>query len=73
MRPHLGYGDVIYHTPAKVYEFNQNIFLPNLMEKIESVQYSAALAVREHEGEHRVKNIYAELCWESMRYCDPTD
>ena len=45
VRPHLDYGDVIYHIPAKVCEFSQNIFLPNLMEKLESVQYSAALAV----------------------------
>ena len=40
IRPHLDYGDVIYHVPegddgSKSY----------LMEKLESVQYSAALAV----------------------------
>ena len=45
VRPYLDYGDVIYHIPAKVCEFSQNIVLPNLMEKIESVQYSGALAV----------------------------
>ena len=33
VRPHLDYGDVIYHIPAKVCEFSQNIVLPNLMEK----------------------------------------
>ena len=43
VRPHLDYGYVIYHIPAKVCEFSQNIFLPNLMEKLESVQYSATL------------------------------
>ena len=43
--PHLDYGDVLYHNPAKVCEFSNNIFLPHLMEKLESVQYSAALAV----------------------------
>ena len=45
VRPHLDYGDVIYHIPAKICESSQNTFLPNLMEKIESVQYSAALAI----------------------------
>ena len=39
LRPHLGYGDVIYHIPAKVSEFDQN------MEEVEAVQYFAALAV----------------------------
>ena len=45
VRPHLDYGDVIYHIPAKVCDLSQNIVLPNLMDKLESVQYSAALAV----------------------------
>ena len=45
VRPHLDYGDVIYHNPEKICEFSQNITLSNLMEKLESVQYSAALAV----------------------------
>ena len=45
VRPHLEYGDVIYHIPAKVCEFSGNTILSNLMEKLESVQYSAALAV----------------------------
>ena len=62
VRPHLDYGDVIYHIPAKVCEFSQNIVLPNLMEKIESVQYSAALAVT---GTSR-EQLYAELGWGSL-------
>ena len=66
MRPHLDYGDVIYHTPAKVCEFSQNIVLPNLMEKLESVQYSAALAVTgTWRGTSREK-LYAELGWEPL-------
>ena len=47
VRPHLDYGDVIYYIPAKVCEFSQNIILPNLMEKLESLQYSAALNIGE--------------------------
>ena len=45
VRPHLDYGDVIYHIQAKVCEFSNSIILPNLMDKIESVQFSSALAV----------------------------
>ena len=45
VRPHLDYVDVIYHIPAKVCEFSGKVALPSLMEKLESVQYSAALAV----------------------------
>ena len=29
VRSHLDYGDVMYHIPAKVCEFSQNIVLPN--------------------------------------------
>ena len=66
VRPHLDYGDVIYHIPAKLCEFSQNIILPNLMEKLESVQYSAALAVTgTWRGTSREK-LYTELGWESL-------
>ena len=37
--------DIIFHIPATEDEFSQGIILPNLMEKLESIQYSAALAV----------------------------
>ena len=66
VRPNLDYGDVIYHIPSKVCEFSQNILLPSLMEKLESVQYSAALAVTgTWRGTSRDK-LYAELGWESL-------
>ena len=45
VRPHLDYGDVIYHIPAKVCDFSGSVILPSLMEKLESVQYSAARAI----------------------------
>ena len=64
VRLHLDYGDVIYHIPAKVCKFIQNQILPNLMEKLESVQYSAALAVTgTWRGTSREK-LYTELGWE---------
>ena len=66
VRPHLDYGDVIYHIPAKICEFSQNTFLPDLMEKIESVQYSAALAITgTWKGTSRQK-LHADLGWESL-------
>ena len=66
MRRHLDYGDVIYHTPAAVCEFSQNIVLPDLMEKLESVQFSAALAVTgAWRGTPREK-LYTELGWEPL-------
>ena len=66
VRLYLNYGDIIYHIPAKVCEFSNNIILPNLMEKIESVQYSAALAVTGAWRGTSRKKIYAELGWESL-------
>ena len=66
VRPHLDYGDVIYHVPAKICAFTQNITLSNMMEKLESVQYSAALAVtRTWRGTSREK-LYTELGWEPL-------
>ena len=64
VRPHLDYGDVIYHISSKVCEFSQTVILPNLMEKLESVQYSAALAVTKTLSE----KLYAELGWESLSF-----
>ena len=50
----------------------QNIMLPNLMEKLEFLQYSAALAVSgTWRGTSREK-LYTELGWESLssqRWC----
>ena len=60
VRPHLDNGDVIYHIPAKICEFSQTTFLPHLMEKIESVQYSGAW-----RGTSQQK-LCAELGWESL-------
>ena len=66
VRPHLDYGDVIYHIPAKVCDSSQNIVLPNLMDKLESVQYSTGLAVTgTWRGTSREK-LYTDLGWESL-------
>ena len=66
VRPHLDYGDVIYHTQAKICEFSHNTMLSTHMENLESVQYFAALAVTgSWKGTSREK-LYNELGWESL-------
>ena len=62
VRPHLDHGNITYHTPAKV--FSQNIILPNLMKKLEAVQYSAALAVTGTWRGALQEKLYAEVGWE---------
>ena len=66
VRPHLGYGDVIYPIPQKNCEFCHSVVLTNMMEKLESIQYSAALAVAgAWKGTSRDK-LCDELGWESL-------
>ena len=66
VRPHLDYGDVIYHVPAKVCKFSCSVILTSLMEKLESIQYSAARAITgTWRGTSREK-LYAELGWEPL-------
>ena len=66
VRPNLDYGDVIYHIPQKVNDFSHEITLHRLMERLESVQYSAGLAITgAWKGTSRSK-IYEELGWESL-------
>ena len=62
VRPHLDYGDVIYHMPQK--EDNFSSLGNHLMEKLESVQYAAALAVT-GRGTSR-ERLYNELGWEPL-------
>ena len=45
VRPHLDYGDVIYHIPHTISLFDSSINLHPLMEGIEKVQYHAASAI----------------------------
>ena len=66
VRPHLDYSDVIYHIPATNCDYSESLKLNHMMEKLESVQYSAALAVTgAWKGTSREK-LYNELGWESL-------
>ena len=56
IRPHLDYGDIIYHQPNNV----------SLCQKIESIQYQAALAVTGAIHETSQTKLYNELQIDSM-------
>ena len=45
VRSHLDYCDFIFHIPELVGNFSTNVNLSNLMNKLESLQYQAGLAV----------------------------
>ena len=66
IRPHLDYDDVLYHIPTKICEFRSSNTLPSIMEKIESFQYSAALAVTGAWRGTSRERLYEELGWESF-------
>ena len=63
IRSHLDYCDVIYHIPhGHAFPFTLN----SIMEKLERVQYNAALAITgTWRGTNRSK-LYEELGWESL-------
>ena len=70
VRSHLDYCDIIYHVPARQDQFG--VTLSYLMEKVERIQYQAALAITgAWQGSNRSK-LYDELGWESLsdrRWC----
>ena len=49
IRSNLDVGDAAYHIPNELCDYSPNIILNNQMEKLEYVQYLAALARLEHE------------------------
>ena len=64
--PHFDYCDVIYHIPPLTNLHSHAISLNFLMERIEKIQYQAALAVTgTWKGTNRIK-LYEELGWESL-------
>ena len=68
VRPHLDYCDIIYHIPQTVHpqSVGGGITLNCHMERVEQIQYQAALAVTgAWQGSDRVK-LYEELGWETL-------
>ena len=69
IRPHLDYGDVIYQIPDNICEFSRRVILNGQMDRLESIQYSAALALTgTWKGTSREK-LYDELGWEPLLLC----
>ena len=64
--------DIIYHIPASNNQLNLGVTISSLMEKVERIQYQAALAVTgTWQGFNRAK-LYEELRWETLsdrRWC----
>ena len=61
IRPHLDYGDIIYHIPKSSNVFDSSILLHPLMERIERVQYHAGLAITGCWRGSNGSKIYDEL------------
>ena len=57
IRPHLDYGDIVYDQPNK----------SSLSEKIESLQYNAALAITGAIKGSSTEKLYQELGFESLK------
>ena len=70
VRSHLDYCDIIYHKPSKQDQLGG--ILNSLMEKVEGIQYQAALAVTGAWKCSSRSKLYEELGWESLsdlRWC----
>ena len=66
VRSHLDYCDVIYDIPSKTHHPPLGRTLGSLMEKVERIQYQAALAITgAWQGSSRSK-LYDELGWETL-------
>ena len=66
VRSHLEYCDIIYHIPSIIKPPPLGVSLHTLMEKVERIQYQAALAITgTWQGSSRSK-LYDELGWESL-------
>lgn len=68
VRPHVDYCDVIYHIPNLDDPYNVSISVHYLMSRLESLQYSASLAITSAwKGTSRDK-IYRDLGWGSLAH-----
>ena len=66
VRSHLDYCDFIFHIPELLGNFSTDVNLSTLMDRLESLQYQAGLAVTGMwKGTNRDK-VYDELGWEPL-------
>ena len=61
VRPHIDYGDIIYHK-------HDPEFTHDVTKRLERIQYSAALAVNGAWRDTNIDRLYEELSWESLYY-----
>ena len=66
VRPQLEYGDVIYHHPPLVGNHLSIYDLNELMTKVDSVQYRAALVTTGAWKGTNKEKLDKELGWESL-------
>ena len=66
LRSHLDYCDIIYHMPSHQNQGLLGVTLNSFLEKVERIQYQAALAISGvWRGSSRPK-LYEELGWETL-------
>ena len=66
IRPHFVYGNIIFHQPPETMRFSFDTQLKPLMQKIEFLQYNAALAITGAWRGTSTDRIYEELGWETL-------
>ena len=66
VRPHLDYCDIIYHEPPKINQPPLGRTLTSPMEKIERIQYQAAIAITGSWKSSSRTKLYEDLGWESL-------
>ena len=66
IRSHLDYCDFIYHIPALICNFSTDINLNFVMQKLESLQYQAGLAITGMWQCTNRDKVYDELGWEPL-------
>ena len=59
-------GDIIYHILDNIYESSHHVILTSQMEKLESIQNSAALALTGTWSGTSREKLYDELGWEPL-------
>ena len=66
IRPHLEYGDIIFHQSPRTTEFSFDTNLKPLMQKMESLQYNSALVITGAWRGTSTDRIYEGLGWETL-------
>ena len=66
VRPHFDYCDIIYHIPPSINQPPQLPTFNSIMEKLERVQYQAALAVTGAWQGSNWSKLNEELGWETL-------